>query len=98
MLLFNGSALFVGLGYGYIFPAMNTLFVNLAEHNQRGTANSTYMTTWDVGVGVALFCGAWIGEQYHFSTDYLLGTITAICGLLFFYYYVSKHFNRNKLR
>ncbi len=98
LIFFNGSALFIGLGYGFIFPAMNTLFVNLAEHNQRGTANSTYMTTWDTGVGAALFVGAWLGEKYHFSSDYLLGTITASIGLLFFYTYVSKHFERNKLR
>ncbi len=95
---FNVSALFIGLGYGFIFPAMNTLFVNLASHNQRGTANSTYMTTWDTGVGVALLTGAWVGEHFGFSSNYLIGTITATFSVLFFVFYVRKHFERNKLR
>lgn len=49
--IFFGIALFLGIGFGTMFPAFNTLFVNLAPHNQRGTATSTYLTSWDVGIG-----------------------------------------------
>ena len=42
-------ALLLGIGFGTMFPAYNTLFVNLAPNNQRGTATSTYLTSWDVG-------------------------------------------------
>ena len=41
-------ALLLGIGFGTMFPAYNTLFVNLAPNNQRGTATSTYLTSWDV--------------------------------------------------
>ena len=44
--LFFAVALFLGVGFGTMFPAFNTLFVNLAPNGQRGTATSTYLTSW----------------------------------------------------
>lgn len=52
--IFFGVALFLGVGFGTMFPAFNTLFVNLAPNNQRGTATSTYLTSWDVGIGIGV--------------------------------------------
>lgn len=43
-------ALLLQSRFGTMFPAFNTLFVNLAPNNQRGTATSTYLTSWDVGM------------------------------------------------
>ena len=40
-ILFFGIALLMGIGFGIMFPAFNTLFVNLAPNSQRGTATST---------------------------------------------------------
>ena len=51
--LFFSVALLLGIGFGTMFPAYNTLFVNLAPNNQRATATSTYLTSWDVGLGHA---------------------------------------------
>lgn len=34
-ILFFGIALLMGIGFGIMFPAFNTLFVNLAPNNQR---------------------------------------------------------------
>ncbi len=50
--LFFMVALLLGVGFGTMFPAFNTLFVNLAPNSQRGTATSTYPTSWDVGIGI----------------------------------------------
>mgnify|MGYP004430075269 CR=1 FL=1 len=53
-------ALLLGIGFGTMFPAFNTLFVNLAPNSQRGTATSTYLTSWDVGIGVGMLAGGYI--------------------------------------
>ena len=55
--LYIGIALSQGVAFGTMFPAFNTLFVNLAPNNQRGTATSTYLTSWDVGIGIGLMAG-----------------------------------------
>ena len=62
-------ALLLGIGFGTMFPAYNTLFVNLAPNNQRGTATSTYLTSWDVGIGAGMLLkkGGYIAEIATFK-------------------------------
>ena len=90
-------AFFVGAGFGTMFPAFNTLFVCLGKHNQRGTATSTYLTSWDVGIGIGLISGGAISQKYSFSVVYIFGTILCIISLIFFYSYVVRHFNNNRV-
>ena len=96
-LIFNASALLTGLGYGLIFPGMNTLFVNLARHNQRGTASATYMTTWDVGIGLGMLMGGYIGDMSNYSVVFLIGAVCNALSALFFVYYTKQHYIKNKL-
>lgn len=92
-------ALAQGLAFGTMFPAFNTLFVNLAYHNQRGTATSTYLTSWDVGIGFGLLAGGNIAQVFGgFEYAYLLGAFLTIISTLFFISVAGSHFNREKLR
>ena len=56
------SAFLIGAGYGTIFPAFLTLFVNMVPHNQRGTANSTWLTAFDLGIGIGMIIAGKIAE------------------------------------
>lgn len=96
--LFFGTALFLGIGFGTMFPAFNTLFVNLAPNHQRGTATSTYLTSWDVGIGAGMLSGGYIAQISSFDKAYLFGTILAILSAFYFNFKVAPHFNKNKLR
>lgn len=97
--LFLGIALFQGVAFGTMFPAFNTLFVNLAPNNQRGTATSTYLTSWDVGIGIGLMSGGAIAQAFRgFNHAYLFGACLTVISALYFVWKVGPHFNRNKLR
>ena len=96
--IFCTIALFVGIGFGTIFPAYNTLFVNLAEHNQRGTANSTYLTSWDIGIGIGLVLGGIVSQHTSFAYAYLIGATLCVISAIYFTLYVGPHYNRHKLR
>lgn len=96
--IFLGVALCLGAGFGTIFPAYNTLFINLASHNQRGTATSTYLTSWDVGIGIGLVLGGAISQHFSFAFAYLIGCILCIISLIFFALYVRPHFMKYKIR
>lgn len=93
-----GTALMLGVGFGSMFPAINTMFVNLAEHNQRGTATSTYLTSWDIGIGIGLVSGGIIGERLSFSVAYLTGAFLSIISLVLFRFHVAPHFHKNRKR
>lgn len=97
-IILYGSALALGVGSGMMFPAFNTMFVNLGRNDQRGTATSTYLTSWDVGIGIGLVTGGVIGGAYSFSYAYLIGAVLCIVSLIIFKFRIIPHFQKNRLR
>ena len=67
----------LGVAYGMAFSAIQTWIIHRAEPHQRGTANSTYFTAFDLGVGTGLLLGGALGNQL---SNALL--ISAGCALL----------------
>lgn len=99
LVLFYVLSLILGLGYGLLFPAYNTVFVNLAPNNRRATASSTYMTSWDIGIGIGLVAGGWIADNMGgLQISFLAGTIAVVLSLLFFLRIAGPHYMKNKLR
>lgn len=88
----------LGIGFGVMFPAYNTLYVNLAPNSQRGTATGTYLTSWDIGLGLGISTGGYIAQHYAFNAVYLFGSVLCVISMLYFNLYVSPHFQRNKVR
>jgi predicted MFS family arabinose efflux permease len=91
------SALFIGYGFGTMFPAFNTLFVNLAPNSRRATATATYLTGWDVGIGMGMLLGGALGNG-SFALSFTMGTLLVVLSTLFFIFYAAPHFNKNRLR
>ena len=91
-------ALCCGLGFGAAFPSFNALFINLGTNAQRGTATSTYLTTWDLGLGIGIFSGGLLAEHFSFATAYLVASASVLVSLLFFVILVTPHYQRNKVR
>ncbi len=88
----------LGSGFGVMFPAYNTLYVNLAPNNQRGTATSTYLTSWDIGIGLGISSGGLIAQAFAFDAVYLFGGLLCILSMIYFNTVVTPHFRRNRLR
>ena len=95
---FMAIALLLGIGFGTMFPAYNTLFVNLAPNHKRGTATSTYLTSWDIGIGIGMLLGGYVAEVLNFRMAYLLGWGLTVFSYFYFRTKVSPHFHRHKLR
>ena len=91
------TALLFGYGYGTLFPAYNTLFINLAPNSRRATANATYLTGWDVGIGGGMLLGGAISTN-GFTPCYILGAVLLLIALIFFERVVTPHFHKLRLR
>ncbi len=97
--LYIFTALAQGVAFGTMFPAFNTLFINLAENRQRGTATSTCLTSWDVGIGIGLLVGGHIAEQWGgLEYAFLSGASLTAVSTVFFMLKAAPHYNWNKLR
>lgn len=91
-------AFLLGIGFGYISPAFQTMFINLAEHSQRGTANATYFTFWDFGIGFGTAIGGTIIEKLNFQWLYALCGILLVLGAIYFVVITVPYFDKKKLR
>ena len=95
---FNISAFLIGIGYGLLFPALQTLYVNMAPATKRGTANSTYLTGFDLGVGIGLLIGGVMAQYFNgFSSLYLLCSALSIIALIIYVLSSKGVYEKNKL-
>ena len=95
---YYGAALIIGLGNGHMYPAYQNMFVDLAPHTQRGTANSSILVSWDVGVGLGILLGGVLTENYGYGMAFWMAWVVNLVGFAGFWLYVKGHFTRNKLR
>ena len=97
--LFYFISSMLGVGYGLIFPAYNTLFVNLAPNNRRATASSTYMTSWDIGIGIGLVLGGVLADTHGgLQFAFWAGSLASVISYFYFVRIAGPHFRKNKLR
>lgn len=95
---YYGSAFIVGLGNGHMWPAYQTMFLNLAPHTQRGTANSSILISWDIGVGLGTLIGGAIAEHCGYQQAFIGSALVNLIGILIFFGYAKNDFLKNKLR
>lgn len=91
------SALFVGLGNGQMYPAMLNMFVKVARHDQRGTANSSILTSWDLGMGLGILAGGFIAQYISYSAAFWATAAVQACGALLFIFATRSFFNHRRL-
>lgn len=90
-------AIIVGLGNGHMFPAFSNMFVNLAPANQRGTANATLLTMWDVGMGLGIVLGGFLAEHWGYEWAFRLSAMSQFLGMLFYFAVARGHYIRQRL-
>ena len=88
----------MGFGQGSFYPAMQTMFLNMAPHEQRGTANSTILTSWDLGIGLGIIGGGYVAEHCGgYNSAFLLSVIVSSLSVLFFLLYAKRAYLRDRI-
>ncbi len=94
-ILYFLAAFVMGIGYGILSPAFQVMFIHLGTHNQRGTANSTFLTAFDVGVGGGMLLAGTLATHWSLTVAFGVSTVAAFISLMFFlkiaYPYYFKH-------
>ncbi len=85
MIGYYGSAMLIGLGNGHMWPAFQNMIIAMAKNNERGTANSTILTCWDLGMGLGIFVGGMIVEYIGYAAVFWwVAAMQALGAALFF--------------
>lgn len=91
------SALLIGLGNGRMYPAFLNMFVKVARHDQRGTANSSILISWDLGMGIGILLGGVIAEYVSFAMAFWLAALMQAMGALLFLIFTRKFYLSRRL-
>lgn len=94
MVGYYGSALLIGLGNGHMWPAFQNMIIGIARKDERGTANSTILISWDLGMGFGILLGGIVAEHFGYDTAFWMMAATHVCGLLSFVFVTRRLFER----
>ena len=94
---YYGSALLIGLGNGHMWPAFQNMTINVAHNNQRGTANSTILISWDIGMGLGILVGGVVSELLGYSAAFWTVVLVNASGVACFFLATKAFFLRRNL-
>ncbi len=94
---YYGSALLIGLGNGHMWPAFQNMTINVAHNNQRGTANSTILISWDIGMGLGILVGGVVSELLGYGAAFWTVVLVNASGVVCFFMATKAFFIRRNL-
>ena len=94
---YYGSALLIGLGNGHMWPAFQNMTINVASNKQRGTANSTILISWDIGMGLGILVGGIVAELISYSAAFWTVVLVNATGVATFFLATRAFFLRRNL-
>ena len=97
LLGYYGSALLIGLGNGHMWPAFQNMTICVARNNQRGTANSTILISWDIGMGLGILLGGVISELVGYGAAFWMVVVINTVGVSTFFLATKAFFLQRNL-
>lgn len=91
------SAILIGLGNGHLYPAFLNMFVHVARHDQRGTANSSILTGWDLGFGIGCLLGGIVAEHFGYTDTFWMVAAENALSVILFFLASRQFFERRKI-
>lgn len=88
--MFLLSAALIGLGYGSMFPCLQTIAIQKAAPHRRGLATATFLSIFDIGIGFGSYIVGIIGDAIGLNSFYSLSSIYILIGIAVYYYLHGK--------
>lgn len=106
------APLCLGFGLGLVGSGFLLSFIKLSDHCQRGTSQSTFFLSWELGVSIGLFLGyaflmpdssslsaEGVGQSHIFSqSGTTLGMVLLLIALLFYVFFSYPWFLKHRNR
>ena len=94
---YYGSALLIGLGNGHLWPAFQNMTICVARNNQRGTANSTILISWDAGMGLGILVGGVAAELMGYAAAFWTVVLVNAMGVATYFVWTREFFLQRNL-
>lgn len=84
------SAVFIGIGYGSLFPCLQTLAIQSVDTQRMGHAISTFFTLFDLGLAIGSVVIGILIASWGFETTYILSAVLVMMTIWVYRQYVAK--------
>lgn len=96
-LFLYSSAALIGLGSGVMMPTLQAMANNMADKYNRGSANATIITAFDLGIGGGSILVGIMSDYLSISFSYFFCSILMIAALILFRTVILSYYNKNVL-
>lgn len=90
------AGFFFGLGYGILQPLFQSFVTGTTPGPKRGAANSTYMLSYDIGIGIGSLLMGFMQESVGLSTGFALTAIAYVAGGIIYITYSDGYYSKLK--
>ncbi|MBP3489990.1 MAG: MFS transporter [Roseburia sp.] len=84
----------LGLGYGILQPLFQSFVTGTTPGPKRGTANATYLLSYDIGIGIGSFVMGVFQESIGLSAGFAATAAAYVIGGIIYAVYVDKYYLR----
>ena len=84
----------LGLGYGILQPLFQSFVTGTTPAPKRGTANATYLLSYDIGIGIGSFVMGMFQESIGLSTGFAVTAAAYLIGGVIYAAYVDRYYSR----
>lgn len=82
----------LGLGYGVLQPLFQSFVTGTTPGPKRGTANATYLLSYDIGIGIGSFVMGLFQESIGLGTGFALTAVAYVIGGIIYAVYVDRYY------
>jgi MFS family permease len=84
------AAIFYGLGFGSVQPALQAWSVQNTSTNRKGMATATFFSFFDLGIGIGAIVFGQIAYWFDYSSIYICAAFSVAMAILLYYTVIGK--------
>lgn len=84
------SAVLYGIGFGSAQPALQATTLRLAYPDRRGGATASFMTAFDLGIGLGAIMLGWVSQYTGYQVLFTVCAVSAVVSQLIFIGFVKR--------
>jgi len=88
------ASVFYGIGFGAIQPSLQAWTINRVSPQRRGTANGTFFSGFDLGIGAGAMLLGIIARYTSYAMMYRISVVLMVIYLVIYSYHVVQEENR----
>lgn len=88
------AGFFFGLGYGILQPLFQSFVTGTTPAPKRGVANSTYMLSYDIGIGIGSLLMGFMQESIGLTIGFALTAVAYVVGGMVYIAYSDGYYYR----